>query len=443
MRQTLFVIPYEVGGVPLFGLGVLLAVWAVACAIGFTLAIRKRGFDSEVKSYLPVALIVGAVIYLLPRLFPTGLPIRGYGTMMLLGVVSGIWLAIRRARQAGVNPEIILTLAFWMFITGIVGARVFYVIEYWEEFRDNHADWSDRIVAMLNIAQGGLVVYGSFIAVMVAVAVFVRKYRVPGLALADLITPSMLLGLAFGRIGCLMNGCCFGGTCDLPWSVEFPWGSPPHIRQVEQGRLALHGIWLEGQPEDPPVISKVEPGSQAEQGGLKAGDRIVEVGGRIQGYDDTGKLGIQRVESKVKTMEDARAALLKVYGDGATLTVDVTSQSAPRTRSAEWTLSAPTRSLPVHPVQVYSAIDALLICLFLLAYAPYRRSDGEVIGLTLLIYPIARFLEETVRIDEFSVFGTGLSISQNISLLVFAAGVVLWCFILTRPRQLAFGPAAR
>jgi phosphatidylglycerol:prolipoprotein diacylglycerol transferase len=443
MRQTLRVIPYEIGGVPLFGLGVLLAIWAVACAIGFTLAIRRRGFDSEVKGYLPVALIVGAVIYFLPRLFPAGLPIRGYGTMMLLGVVSGIWLAIRRARQAGINPEIILTLAFWMFITGIAGARVFYVIEYWDEYRRNHPDLGDRLVAMLNIAEGGLVVYGSFIAVMAAVAVFVRKYRVPGLALADLITPSMLLGLAFGRIGCLMNGCCFGGTCELPWSVEFPWGSPPHVRQVEQGRIALHGILLEGQPEDPPIIAKIEPGSQAQKGGLKAGDRIVNIGGRIQGSGETGKLEIQRVRREVKTVDEARRALLLVHGDGATLTVDVTSSAAPATRSAEWTLSAPSRSLPVHPAQVYSAIDALLICLFLLAYAPYRRSDGEVIGLTLLIYPIARFLEETVRIDEFSVFGTGLSISQNISLLVFAAGVVLWCFILTRPARLAFGPAAR
>lgn len=301
---------------------------------------------------------------------------------------------------------------------------------------------------MLNISEGGLVVYGSFIAVMIAVAVFVRKYRVPGLALADLITPSMLLGLAFGRIGCLMNGCCFGGTCELPWSVEFPWGSPPHVRQVEQGRVALHGIFFEGQSEGPPIISKVEPGSQAEQGGLRAGDRIVNIRGRIQGYGETGKLEIQRVRREVTTVEDARRALLQVQGDGATLTVDVTSvdvttDAAPSARSAEWTLSAPSRSLPVHPAQVYSAIDALLICLFLLAYAPYRRSDGEVIGITLLIYPIARFLEETVRIDEFSVFGTGLSISQNISLLVFAAGVVLWCFILTRPARLAFGPAAR
>ena len=91
-------------------------------------------------------------------------------------------------------------------------------------------------------------------------------------------------------------------------------------------------------------------------------------------------------------------------------------------------------SLPIHPAQIYSAVDALLLCLFLLAYYPYRRRDGEVFALMVTIHPIARFLQEIIRIDEKAVFNTGLSISQNISLLMLAGAIGLWIYLLQRPR---------
>jgi phosphatidylglycerol:prolipoprotein diacylglycerol transferase len=292
-----------------------------------------------------------------------------------------------------------------------------------------------------------LVVYGSFIAVMIAVAVFVRKYRLPGLALADLIAPCMFIGLAFGRVGCLLNGCCFAGTCDVPWSVQFPWGSPPHERQAARNLIDLHGITFEGQPGDPPVISKVSPDSPAAKAGFAAGDRVRVVGGTFRDYVEGGLLAWVSDRREVNTIENARAALLRFHGDGARIAIEAVAplkpgQSKPRVKSAEWALSDPPRSLPVHPVQLYSAIDALLICLFLVAYTPFRRSDGAVIGAALLIYAIARFLEETIRSDEPISGITNLTFSQNISLLVFAAGVVVWCQILTRPPKFAFPRAA-
>ena len=444
MLQTLFVIPLRIGDVPLFGFGWLLAAWAVVCAGGFAWAIRRVGFNAEVRGYLPVALIVGLAIYLLPFLFPKGLPIRGYGVMMLVGVVSGVGLAIYRARQFGFHPELILTLAFWMFLTGIVGARLFYVVEYWDDFRRNHPDLGNRIVAILNISEGGLVVYGSFIAVMIAVAVFVRKYRLPGLALADLIAPCMFLGLAFGRVGCMLNGCCFAGVCEVPWSVQFPWGSPPHERQAALGLIDLHGFKFDGQPADPPVISHVVPGSAAENAGFVRGDRIRAIGGAVREYVDGGTQQWVTFRREVATIEEARAALLRAHGAGARIAVEATpsGESAQRVKSAEWELAASPPSLAVHPVQIYSAIDALLICLFLIAYTPYRRSDGAVIGAALLVYAIARFFEEIIRSDEPNIWKTNLTISQNISLLVFAAGVVIWAHILTRPPSFAFPRAA-
>ncbi|MCE9556296.1 MAG: prolipoprotein diacylglyceryl transferase, partial [Planctomycetes bacterium] len=100
-------------------------------------------------------------------------------------------------------------------------------------------------------------------------------------------------------------------------------------------------------------------------------------------------------------------------------------------RQLFWQL--PPRSLPVQPAQIYSTIDATLICIFLLAYYPYRRRDGEVFALLLTIYPITRFLIEIIRVDEPGQFGTQFSISQLVSFGVFAGVVLFWVYLLTRP----------
>ena len=86
----------------------------------------------------------------------------------------------------------------------------------------------------------------------------------------------------------------------------------------------------------------------------------------------------------------------------------------------------PERSRPVHPTQIYAAINAGLLGWFLWAYCPARRRDGEVVGLLLTLYPLGRFLLEAIRTDEGSFLGTGLSISQNISIGSFLIGVGLF-----------------
>ena len=72
---------------------------------------------------------------------------------------------------------------------------------------------------------------------MIAVLFFIRKHGLPALATFDLIAPSMMIGLALGRIGCFLNGCCYGGPTSLPWAVRFPPGSPPYVDQVASGLL--------------------------------------------------------------------------------------------------------------------------------------------------------------------------------------------------------------
>jgi phosphatidylglycerol:prolipoprotein diacylglycerol transferase len=93
----------------------------------------------------------------------------------------------------------------------------------------------------------------------------------------------------------------------------------------------------------------------------------------------------------------------------------------------------PQRSKPIHPTQIYSTINAGLLCLLLWAFYPLRRRDGEVFALTLTLYPITRILLEHIRTDEPGQLGTSLTISQILSLVLLAAATALWIYILRRP----------
>src|SRR5271165_1949523 len=133
MLQTLFYIPSELFGLPVFGFGLLLAVWAVVSVVLLAWLVRRQGFNADTAGYAQVLAVLGvAIAFVLPMLCePRGLPIRGYGMMMLLAVLSGMGLAVYRARRVGVDPEMIYALAFWMILPGILGARAVYVCEYW------------------------------------------------------------------------------------------------------------------------------------------------------------------------------------------------------------------------------------------------------------------------------------------------------------------------
>ena len=399
MHPTLFTIPSTIAGIPVFGFGLLFGLWAVASTLLVIAMLRKPGGRAELLATLPALVLSGAAIaFVLPRLIePAGLAIRGYGVLLLVAVASGVGLSVIRARRRGIDPELILSLATWLFVSGILGARVFFVIEYWQDFLRPSAknpELVPTLLSILDVTKGGLVVYGAMIAGGLALLVFVRKHRFPALAMTDLIAPSVVLGMAIGRLGCFMTGCCFGGVCSLPWAVEFPYKSPPYIQQVERGQLPVHGLTFEGPGKAPPVVRRIEPQSPAALAGLKHGDRITQVAGR-----------------NIRSVDEAVALLLEPPPvPGTVLTVRTSAGEAP----ARLTLTEDPRvvehSRAVHPAQLYSAFDALLLCLFLLAYEPYQRRTGELTALVLTIHPLSRFLLEIVRVDEGAVFGTSLSI---------------------------------
>ena len=180
-----------------------------------------------------------------------------------------------------------------MMIPGIVGARAFYVIqfwncEFWPAYTAPGGGLGTLLGAIVNVANGGLVVYGSFFGGMLGIWLFARKYRIPLLAICDLISPSMMLGLALGRVGCLLNGCCFGMVCDEhSWAIHFPAGeaanltppnfTPAYEAQVQRGQM--YGFRVSGSPEAPPIVLAIDAGRPAGRAGLKVGDRL----GRING----------------------------------------------------------------------------------------------------------------------------------------------------------------
>lgn len=158
------------------------------------------------------------------------LPIRSYGLAMALAFIAGIWLARRRAKAAGLNPDIIIDMAFFVIIASIAGARAAYAIVHWQSF-------SNDPLAVVRIWDGGLALYGGLAAGFLAGLLFLRARRVDPWAGADLVAPSLALGIAIGRFGCFMNGCCFGKPCDLPWAVSF---HPDSVAAYYFGSTRLH-----------------------------------------------------------------------------------------------------------------------------------------------------------------------------------------------------------
>jgi phosphatidylglycerol:prolipoprotein diacylglycerol transferase len=432
--QTLFYIPAHVAGYPVFGFGLLLAVWAVVSAATMVRLVRRQGLSADTLWSLLILAIPGAIIaWVLPLACkPAGLPVHGYGVMMLTAILSGTALAAWRARAIGLSAEVVFSLVFWMMIPGIVGARAFYVIQFWNrEFWPNYTapgggPWA-LLGAIVNVANGGLVVYGSFFGGMLGIWLFARKYRIPLLAICDLISPSMMLGLAIGRVGCLLNGCCFGMACEHPWAITFPAGdaptfTPAYEAQVQRGQM--YGFRVSGSPEAPPIVLAIDAGRPAGRAGLKVGDRL----GRING-------------EPMANCEAVYEALFGAFVHGSPLEIEV--QNRPGAKIVLPAAERPARSLPVIPTQPLSTIDALILCLLLLAYSPFRRRDGELFAVMCSIYPVTRFLVESLRADEAPVFATGLHISQVVSTLMLLVAAALWFHILRRPKATAsFFPAA-
>jgi phosphatidylglycerol:prolipoprotein diacylglycerol transferase len=143
--------------------------------------------------------------------------------MMAVAFVAGFWTASRRCVRDGLSPEKIIDLGPWLIIGAIIGARILYVATYWKESFAGQPLWE-----IFAVWHGGLVYYGGLIGASLGCILYSALKEIPLWKLADALAPSIALGYVFGRIGCFLNGCCYGRACDLPWAVRFPEDNPLH-----------------------------------------------------------------------------------------------------------------------------------------------------------------------------------------------------------------------
>ncbi len=163
------------------------------------------------------------------------LTVYAWGTMLSLAVILGVIGARRLAVRARIEPDRILDLAIWLVIAGLLGARLFYVVFYDPEYFAAHP-W-----AVFYPTQPGLVFYGGLIAGIAAGGLYVYRHKLSFWNLADVITPFLALGYGIVRVGCFLNGCCYGKPTEAPWGVVFPglWDIPRHPTQLYSSGLAL------------------------------------------------------------------------------------------------------------------------------------------------------------------------------------------------------------
>ncbi len=255
--------------------------------------------------------------------------------------------------------------------------------------RKSHS--SGKLIESLKFTEGGLVVYGGMVGGLIATGVWCYLRGKSYLMLADIVTPAFLLGLALGRVGCLLNGCCYGAVCyqELP-AVHFPPGSPPYMDQGESGLLI--GAKLAPGPKIRTfVVKEVEENGWAAERSLKAGD--------VVSFESYPNLEYPASSPKV---------------------VIVTEKDGPVQRH-----ELPLQSLPVHPSQLYATVNAGLLSGLLATITLVYSRRGFIFGLGLVMYGFSRILEEFIRVDEAGQFGTVFSIGQWVSFLGIVVGVVL------------------
>jgi len=163
-----------------------------------------------------------------PEMFHLGpITIRSYGVMLALSFFLGLWYVQRITKRDNKRFEPFLMIAYIMILGGIIGARLSYVALHLEEF-------SGRWFSMFNpfahgefVGIAGLNLYGGVILAIVGTFLYCRVKKLSILDTFDYFAPTLGLGIGITRIGCFLNGCCFGTECHLPWAVKFPPGSIP------------------------------------------------------------------------------------------------------------------------------------------------------------------------------------------------------------------------
>lgn len=302
------------------------------------------------------------------------LTIRSFGVMMVIGFLMGFFLIGRLGRKISSNPQFITNLTLYCLITGVVGARLFYVFHHFDEFQN---PWT----SMFAVWQGGLEFYGGVLFAIPILILYSRHQKVSIRRCLDVMAIALMLGLAFGRIGCFLNGCGFGKPTDLPWAVRFPYDSFAYFSQIN--------------PD--PERNRPEPRLKLPRD---------EYSNYVNG---NGKIYPKPFE-------------------------ELTEQQKFEVTKGKF------QCLRIHPTELYSSANALVLCFLL--YLFRRRSEksacsgrfltspGQTFALAFILYSITRFLIEHLRDDnpfEYAWWALykGGTVSQNLSIYLIVLGIVL------------------
>lgn len=162
-----------------------------------------------------------------PELIRIGPVVIGsYGLMLAIAFIVGIFVTTKLSEQRNIDGDRVLNLCFIILVSAIIGSRLLYVVTHLDEFRGRWLYTFLPVQPDGSIGLNGLIFLGGFIGALLASLWYVRRRDIPPFKMADSVAPALALGLFFGRIGCFLNGCCFGKECDAAWGMQFPIESP-------------------------------------------------------------------------------------------------------------------------------------------------------------------------------------------------------------------------
>ncbi len=433
MRQVLFHIPLKADWLPAnFPLELFVLLVGLGLAVIFRILARQIQ-QSAIKEALRGSatwmsvmggIVAAAVVHFGAAKLPNGLPIYGFGMMLFLAFLICSWLASRRAESEGVPGELIQDVAIWLFIGGLIGARITFLRA------ERHKAFSEMFWEIWKIWDGGIVLYGSVIGGLVsylfAYVFLFRKHRISTLKLADILAPSIAVGLCLGRFGCFLNGCCYGQvacpTCPV-YAVHFPLSAPAREGLVEQGYQTPAGFTLaQNQPKDVGArVGRVDPESLAFKAGLRDGDLILRVNNcDVEARDD------EEHGRTILPVDVMTQCLVYNWPRGETqLRLNIKHANG-----EEAELEFAPRTLGLHPTQLYEVVSMALLFLVLTAYYPLRHREGQVMAVLMVGYGVHRYLNELLRDDP-----RPQGFESYTSIILVVAGIALWTYLRLYPAR--------
>lgn len=208
----------EIGPLPTWAAGVMVIAFGLA-ALALEAVDQRRAGNWPHITRLSVITMGGGLLgfgvwYALNRWGP--LPVRAWGTLLMLGFLAGMLWALYDSRDdPAVDLDVMIDLTLVILVGAVIGARVLSVVLQWQQYA---AD----TISVLEVWNGGMSFHGGLIGGTLAGVLYLRSRGLNVLKMIDLLTPSVTLGYAITRVGCFLNGCCYGAPTNLPWGVRFP-----------------------------------------------------------------------------------------------------------------------------------------------------------------------------------------------------------------------------